>query len=106
MFKLKIWRKIWRKINSEEDQKILQRDIDSLQAWSVTNKMKFHPKKCKALSVTICKKSYYILPFDRFAYCLDGIYLDYVETEKDLGVHVTSKLNFKEHIFTFALKLI
>ena len=96
--------KIWRKINSEEDQKILQRDIDSLQAWSVTNKMKFHPKKCKVLSVTICKKYHYILPFDRFAYCLDRICLDYLETKKDLGVHVTSKLNFKEHIFYLCSK--
>ena len=60
--------------------------------------MVFHPQKCKVLSVTMCNRTYYVLPFDRFAYCLDGIQLDYVENEKDLGVHMTTKLNFKEHV--------
>ena len=90
--------KLWRKIECEDDQKILQRDISSLHKWSIKNKMVFHPQKCKVLSVTMCNKTYYVLPFDRFAYCLDGIQLDYVENEKDLGVHMTTKLNFKEHV--------
>ena len=82
----------------EDDQNILQRDITSLHIWSVNNKMVFHPQKCKVLSVTLCNRTYYVLPFDRFAYSLDGIHLDYVKTEKDLGVHMTNKLNFKEHV--------
>ena len=90
--------KIWRKIKGEDDQNILQRDITSLHIWSINNKMVFHPQKCKVLSVTLCNRTYYVLPFDRFAYSLDGIHLDYVKTEKDLGVHMTNKLNFKEHV--------
>ena len=42
--------KIWRRIERWEDHVILQRDINSLSEWSVTNKMNFHPQKCKVLS--------------------------------------------------------
>ena len=44
--------KIWREIKCSEDHFALQNDIDKLFAWSVANKMKFHPCKCRALSVT------------------------------------------------------
>ena len=90
--------KIWRKINSSNDEKILQRDINALFTWSKRNKMIFHPKKCKVLSVSSCNRPFYVLPFDRFVYSLDNECLDYVDMEKDLGVHVTSKLNWKKHI--------
>ena len=33
-----------------------------------------------------------------YTYCLDGACLDYVDSEKYLGVHVTSKLNWTQHI--------
>ena len=58
--------------------------------------MVFHPNKCKVLVVTN-KYLQYILPFDRFPYCLDGTYIDYVSSEKDLGVLITSKLNWGVH---------
>ena len=48
--------KIWRRITCYEDHHILQSDIDRLLAWSIDNKMTFHPSKCKALSVTTQKK--------------------------------------------------
>ena len=44
--------KIWREIKCDIDQIKLQKDIDSLYLWSIKNKMKFHPDKCKALSIT------------------------------------------------------
>ena len=96
--------KIWRKIKCVRDCNILQKDINSLHTWSILNKMKFHPQKCKVLSVTLTNTVYYILPFDRYTYCLDDIPLDYVETEKDLGVHVTTKLNWKEHVYFLCSK--
>ena len=43
--------KIWREINDDNDLKILQKDIDYLLDWAIRNKMKFHPDKCKVLSV-------------------------------------------------------
>ena len=43
--------KIWRYILAPIDHEILQRDIDSLNAWATLDKMKFHPEKCKILSI-------------------------------------------------------
>ena len=39
--------KLWRSIKNEEDITQLQRDINILYFWSLNNKMKFHPDKCK-----------------------------------------------------------
>ena len=43
--------KIWRHIRTPADHEILQRDIDALNDWAKLNKMKFHPQKCKILSI-------------------------------------------------------
>ena len=95
--------KIWREILCDNDQIMLQRDIDSLHKWSIENIMKFHPGKCKVLAVTN-KRLNYDLPFYEFSYCLDGIVLDYCETEKDLGVVINSKLNWTAHCHNLAIK--
>ena len=85
--------KIWRIIESWSDHLQLQKDISALHSWSVANKMVFHPNKCKVLVVTL-KHVEPILPFDRFGYHLDGKYLDYVRTQKDLGVHMSTNLHW------------
>ena len=43
--------KVWRTVASESDHVALQSDIDYLYRWSITNKMNFHPDKCKVVSV-------------------------------------------------------
>ena len=43
--------KIWRNILSESDNIVLQNDVNYLNNWSIENKMCFHPKKCKVVSV-------------------------------------------------------
>ena len=48
--------KIWRKIDSESDQQMLQLDINKLYDWSLKNKIRFHPNKCKVLHVTLKHK--------------------------------------------------
>ena len=55
--------KIYREIREKHDQEILQKDLDSLKAWSDEWFLKFHPKKC--YSITIGKEedndyTYYI----------------------------------------------
>ena len=63
--------KIWRRIIHYSDSVILQRDINALHNWSIMNKMKFHPNKCKVLMVTNqTDKKYFTLPFDRYPYKL------------------------------------
>ena len=107
--------KIWRNIVNYNDHEVLQKDIDALLSWSNVNKMNFHPNKCKILSVSYKRpqnmmvSSYrddkenvitvqtFNFPFyDRFPYCLGDICLDYASSEKDLGVHITSKLKWSE----------
>ena len=62
--------------------------------------MRFHPDKCKVLSVsgkiseTLSLLS--VLPFFNFIYSMGGISLEYVDQEKDLGVTVTSNLDWTE----------
>ena len=87
--------KIWRKILSENDCIQLNQDIAALHKWSIEIGMTFHPSKCKVLSVSLRRFMYNILPFDRFSYELGDCILDYVEEGKDLGIIVTSKLNWE-----------
>ena len=91
--------KIWRRILTESDINRLQKDIEYLHDWALRNKMKFHPDKCKVLAVTAKSPEtslLSVLPFFRFIYSLGGKLLDYVESEKDLGVLVTSNFNWAE----------
>ena len=90
--------KIWRKIVTGEDIARLQKDIAYLHDWSLRNKMKFHPDKCKVLSVTgkLSLPLLSVLPFYDFVYSLNGVSIDYIESEKDLGVMVTSTFNWTE----------
>ena len=95
--------KIWRRINYDHDSIALQNDIESLNNWAIKNKMKFHPSKCKVLSITN-EHVQWILPFDRYPYTLSIIAIDYVTSQKDLGVHVTNTLNWSLHCKTLAVK--
>ncbi|MCP4460435.1 MAG: hypothetical protein GY816_20795, partial [Cytophagales bacterium] len=89
--------KIWREMVSEEDYSILQRDIDYLMDWALINNMKFHPTKCKVLSVTKSQSPFLgILPFVQCFYNMGDQILDYTETEKDLGIFMNSVLNFND----------
>ena len=42
----------FREIKSPNDEEKLQNDLDELQKWSDTWLLKFHPKKCKVLTVS------------------------------------------------------
>ena len=96
--------KIWRKISTWEDHEILQKDIDSLNNWSIENKMKFHPQKCKVVPIAPMEKGLQnlfnkIFPLQRiFFYRLGDIELEYVQEEKDLGVIVNSKFTWDQQI--------
>ena len=89
--------KIWRVINSYDDHFVLQSDINKLYAWSIDNKMTFHPSKCKVLSVTMQKNILDNLPFNIFWYQLNETLIECVNSHTDLGVILTPKLVFTEH---------
>ena len=87
--------KIWRTIYSDLDHELLQRDISYLHEWAIANKMKFHPSKCKVVSVAQRKPLYLgILPNIQFIYFMGEDPLEYAECETDLGIDINSKLNF------------
>ena len=96
--------KIWRRINSWEDHIALQRDIDALHKWSIDNKMKFHPQKCKVVPVSPPGKGLKdlfnkIFPLRKtFFYKLDGTELEFVKEEKDLGVLVSSNFSWNQQL--------
>ena len=89
--------KIWREITRYEDHFVLQSDINKLYAWSLDNKMIFHPSKCKVVSVTMRKNVLDNLPFNTFWYKLNETIIEYVNSHTDLGVTLNPKLVFNEH---------
>ena len=89
--------KIWRQINCEYDHITLQKDIDSLFDWAIVNKMNFHPSKTKVLMVSKYKPPLVdILPFIQYHYKMGNNILEYVNSQKDLGVVMNNTLNFTE----------
>ena len=85
--------KIWREILGYPDHHIIQNDINRLYDWSVRNRMKFHPQKCKALSVSLQRNVLDNLPFNTFFYKLSGSDIDFVPSQSDLGVAINSRFN-------------
>ena len=85
--------KIWRSIKNEEDIAQLQRDINILYFWSLNYQMKFHPDKCKVLTIKHKPSSLAMLPFVAYHYHLGENLLSY---EKDLGVYINKIFIFNE----------
>ena len=84
--------KLYREIKTPEDSHTLQADINKLSSWAQINKMKFHPDKCKLLSVTLNRNIE-----THETYTLENVPITEVNVEKDLGVHISSRLNWTEH---------
>ena len=45
--------KLYREIKTIEDQRILQKDLDTLTKWSEIWLLKFHPEKCLNLTISL-----------------------------------------------------
>ena len=98
--------KIWRPIYNDIDHVILQKDIDNLNDWAIKNKMKFHPQKCKVVS--LCNRDSplnirssfgtFTFPFTRFHYTIGRDPLEYADSEKDLGVLINPSFDFNDQI--------
>ena len=88
--------KLWRSIKNEEDITQLQRDINILYFWSLNNKMKFHPDKCKVVTIKHRPSPLAMLPYVAYHYHLGENLLSYADSEKDLGVHINKSFTFNE----------
>ena len=90
--------RVFRKIKSINDCILLQKDLDSLLAWSHKWKMKFNPAKCNVISIS--RKSH----VPNFQYCLDNNFLQHTDKIVDLGVIIDSKLSTRDHVVKTASK--
>ena len=83
--------KIYSRISNISDANSLQQDLISLQAWSDTWLLPFHPDKCKVLRLGRRLDPPY-------QYEINDTLLAHVKSEKDLGVTIDNDLKFREHI--------
>ena len=96
--------KLWRKIATSADCDILQRDIDTLNTWCISNKMKFNTDKCKVLTVANTEPLFMNeLPFTKYSYKLGDKILDYTSCERDLGIFINERFDWHDH-HNFILK--
>ena len=58
--------------------------------------MKFHPDKCKVVTIKHKPSPLAMLPFVAYHYHLGENLLSYADSEKDLGVLVNKSFNFNE----------
>ena len=79
---------LYRIIRTEEDSATLQKDLDTLQAWEIENKMEFHPDKCQVLRITN-KHTPIQVPYN-----IHNVLLSVVPSAKYLGVHIDSKISW------------
>ena len=84
--------KCFRIIDNTNDVQQLQSDLSNLNDWSADHFMEFNSKKCKYLAI-IRKKN-----IVDSTYTHHGSQIMSVTTEKDLGVHVSTKLSWNNHI--------
>ena len=85
--------KIFRPIRSTEDMEILQDDLNRLVEWSRKWQLKFNITKCKVMHMWSNKGTEYVMTGET-----GDLKLEVTSLEKDLGLWVDDKLNFREHI--------
>jgi hypothetical protein len=84
--------KIFRVIESAEDCKLLQSDIDSVQKWCIENFMKINTLKKDIISFTRKTNS---IHYNHF---VGNLLIARTDCVKDLGVMLDSKLHFHRHV--------
>ena len=89
---------LYRKVNSEEDAKALQSDLNSLQGWERDWMMEFHPGKCQVIHLTTKRT---IL---KHKYTIHGEQLQQIDVAKYLGVQIHENLSWNSHINATAKK--
>lgn len=84
--------KIFKTIEVNSDCDILQNDLDSVYQWCSQNKLQLNISKCSVMSFH--RINHPII----FQYNINGVILERVERFRDLGVIMTSNLQFNDHI--------
>lgn len=84
--------KLYSEITELNDTICLQNDLSRLHTWSKTWKLKLNPDKCKSFSITLRRH-----PIVN-CYTIGNTRLQSVETIRDLGVILDTRLTFCHHV--------
>ena len=84
--------KIFHRIETPEDARSLQADLDRLSSWSKTWLLKLNPANYKSITFTLRSSSQLTV------YSLDGHQLERCVRVRDLGVTLDTKLTFADHV--------
>ena len=79
-------------VETSENVRNLQEDLDRLVKWAETWQMKFNPSKCYVLRVTRKKKPI------MYPYTMMGVTLEAATHQTYLGVEITNDLSWNTHI--------
>ena len=91
--------KLYRILDTPNSALLLQQDLNSLVTWSVTSNMTFSPSKCKTLHISKKKN-----PTNARPYYLGDQSLESVPQVKDLGITISDKLQWADHIEVMTAK--
>ena len=81
--------KVYRKISSKAGCDSLQSDLNELAAWSTRWLLEFNAEKCVVLRIRAALN---------YQYSLNGVYLQEVTSQKDLGITISNSLNQTKHV--------
>ena len=84
--------KLFRCVRSAADSAALQEDLDRVAEWAETWKLSLNASKCKSMSVTLKRNPV------QYAYTVPGTVLEKLDSMRDLGVILDSKLTFSAHV--------
>ena len=89
---------IYRIINTEDDCKMLQRDLDLLQSWAHKWNMSFNSMKCEFLRITNKQNKIF------FSYSIQDTLIKEVTRAKYLGITLNSSLTWSDYIANITSK--
>ncbi len=81
--------KLFSSVRNATDQEHLQHDLHQLQRWAEEWQLRFNAKKCKVMHLGRVNPE--------LKYDMDGVCLETIKEEKDLGVWIDDELKFHIH---------
>ena len=90
--------KCYKVTDHHSDYLHLQQDLDALSNWSLGNELFFQPTKCTNLRIS--RKLLSPPP----SYVLNGINVEVVTAEKDLGIMIANDTSWKDHLVMIVAK--
>ena len=92
--------KIYKLIDSVDDCKALQSDLDSRMDWSTSTFLQFNQQKCKSQHITRKRNP------TEHQYLMNGSVLDVTTAENDLGVWISSDLTWSNQVYHQSIEAI